>query len=172
MRMTEEEFRALCANKHLNATIQAGRNVGERIENPEQPKKKPTKYRNRKVYVYSTGVALYEKDSRYGDVVMVFDSEKEFRRHQELKILERQGKISALRRQVPFLIQDACERDGEKIAAIFYKADFCYEEDGKSIVEDVKGFDEKTQKYITTKDFNLKWKLLKYRYPDQHFSII
>lgn len=55
MRMTEEEFRALCANKHLNATIQAGRNVGERIENPEQPKKKPTKYRNRKVYVYSTG---------------------------------------------------------------------------------------------------------------------
>ena len=74
MRMTEEEFRALCANKHLNATIQAGRNVGKRIENPEQPKKKSTKYRNRKVYVYSTGVALYEKDSRYGDVVMVFDS--------------------------------------------------------------------------------------------------
>lgn len=172
MRMTEEEFRTLCANKHLNATIQAGRNAGDKVVNPEQPKKKTMKYRNRKVYVYSSGLALYEKSSKYGEVEMVFDSEKEYRRHQELKILEREGKISELRRQVPFLIQEACERDGEKIAAIFYKADFCYEENGKAIVEDVKGFDEKTKKYITTKDFNLKWKLLKYRYPDQHFSII
>lgn len=88
-----------------------------------------------------------------------------------LKLLENQGKITALRRQVPFLIQEAREHGGEKLAAIDYKADFCYDKSSQSNVEDGKGFDENTQKYITTNDFNLKWKLLRYRYPEQHFSI-
>lgn len=171
MRMTEEEFRALCASKHLNATIQAGKGIGKNLGNVTEPKKKSAKYRNRKVYVYASGFALYEKNDKYGPIEMVFDSEKEYRRYLELKLLEKQGKITASRRQVPFLIQEACERGGEKLAAIYYKADFCYDKGGQSIVEDVKGFDEHTQKYITTKDFNLKWKLLKYRYPEQHFLI-
>lgn len=170
MYMTKEEFEALCASKHLNATIQAGKNAGEKIHCAES-KEKASKYRNRKVYVYDTGLALFEKNSKYGKVIAVFDSEKEYVRHQELKILERQGKILNLRRQVPLLIQEACERNGEKIASIYYKADFCYERNGCQIVEDVKGFDQKTQRYITTKDFNLKWKLLKYRYPEQYFEI-
>ena len=64
MRMTEEEFRALCASKHLNATIQAGKGIGKNLGNVTEPKKKSAKYRNRKVYVYASGFALYEKNDK------------------------------------------------------------------------------------------------------------
>lgn len=39
MRMTEEEFRALCASKHLNATIQAGKGIGKNLGNVTEPKR-------------------------------------------------------------------------------------------------------------------------------------
>ena len=34
-----------------------------------------------------------------------------------------------------------------------------------------KGYDEKRERYLTTKDFVLKWKLLKHKYPDWCFEL-
>ncbi len=113
-----------------------------------------------------------KKDDRLGAISQVFDSEKEFARYQELCLLEKAGQISDMRRQVPLLIQEECVRSGEKIKAIYYVADFCYRTlDGRQIIEDVKGQDAATGRFIKTKDFNLKWKLLRYRYPEYEFRI-
>jgi hypothetical protein len=50
-----------------------------------------------------------------------------------LRLLESQGAITNLRRQVPFELKVA----GKLICR--YKADFVYDEKGKQVVEDVKG---------------------------------
>lgn len=169
LRMTETEFKEFCA-KHPSIKARSQACSRESLSVDKTPAK-PPKYRNRKVYVYAGGLALYKKDERFGSVTAVYDSEKEYKRHNELMIAEKAGMICNLKRQVPFQIQEPCERHGKKINAIVYKADFCYERNGERVVEDVKGFDEKKQKHITTKDFNLKWKLLQYKYPDFVFEI-
>jgi hypothetical protein len=64
-----------------------------------------------------------------------FDSTKEYRRWEELLILERAGKIRDLRRQVPFELIPKTD----KFPAITYVADFVYfDERGTYVVEDVK----------------------------------
>lgn len=67
-----------------------------------------------------------------------FDSKLEAGRWQTLRLLERAGEISNLRRQVrfPLLVQ------GVEIG--HYKADFVYlDRDGTRIIEDAKGFQTK-----------------------------
>lgn len=82
-----------------------------------------------------------------------FDSQKEYHRWCELKLLERAGKISELRRQVKFELIP--KQDGE--SACSYIADFVYRgEDGKTVVEDCKGM--RTDAYI------IKRKLFQWRY--------
>lgn len=86
-----------------------------------------------------------------------FDSRKEFRRYQELKLLERAGKITGLQRQVKFvLIPAQYEGEGRHRKCLerecAYLADFVYVEDGKTIVEDTKG--------MRTKDYIIKRKLM------------
>lgn len=71
----------------------------------------------------------------------VFDSVKEFHRWGVLKLLQRAGKISDLKRQVKYELIP--KQDGER--ACYYVADFVYQEDGKLVVEDTKGF--KTDAY-------------------------
>ena len=66
----------------------------------------------------------------------VFDSRKEFNRWCELRLLERAGKISDLKRQVKYELIP--KQDGER--ACNYMADFVYCQDGKTVVEDCKGF--------------------------------
>lgn len=67
----------------------------------------------------------------------VFDSTKEFQRYGVLRLLERAGKISNLRRQVSFELIP--KQEGER--ACTYIADFAYtDEKGDLIVEDSKGF--------------------------------
>ena len=66
----------------------------------------------------------------------VFDSVKEYHRWGCLRLMERAGKISDLKRQVRFELIP--KQDGER--AITYVADFTYMEDGKLVVEDCKGF--------------------------------
>lgn len=61
-----------------------------------------------------------------------FDSKKESRRHQELVMLERAGKISGLALQVPF----ACVVAGVHICD--YVADFVFNEGERRVIEDVK----------------------------------
>lgn len=170
LRMSVEEFAAFCASRNIRASVQAGRRQGG-VFAQGTDKKRPPKYRNRKVYLYDTGLTSASKDPRLGTLLAVYDSEKEFDRHHELKFLEKQGLVSKLQRQVPLLIQEPCERHGERINGITYVADFCYCENGEDVVEDVKGFDENTQKFILTKDFKLKWKLFQYKYPDRFFRI-
>lgn len=165
MTMTEKEFQDLIA-RHPELL-------------PKQPfvsSAKPTKYHNRKVYIFADGYVSNSKDPMHGDLKEVFDSEKEYVRWQELLLLERQQHISQLHRQVSIEIQQAFTYHApsgrsKKYAAITYKADFMYMENGICVVEDVKPWDQKQQKYLTTKDFNLKWKLLMYRYPEYEFRL-
>lgn len=101
---------------------------------------------------------------------MTFDSKKEGRRYQELKLAESSGAISDLKRQVHFeLIPVQREPDtigsrgGVKKGKVIerkveYIADFVYTDNytGKMIVEDVKG----TKSGEAYKIFTLKRKLM------------
>ena len=79
----------------------------------------------------------------------VFDSTAEYYRWGMLKLLERAGKISDLKRQVSFELIP--KQEGER--ACTYVADFTYIEDGKLVVEDCKGF--KTDVYKIKKKLML-----------------
>lgn len=76
-----------------------------------------------------------------------FDSKAEARRYQNLRLLEKAGEISELSLQPRYDLVV----NGKKCG--FYKADFKYIENGKEVVEDVKG--------ITTTVYKLKKKLVK-----------
>lgn len=89
-----------------------------------------------------------------------FDSQGEYTRWCELKLLERTGSIANLRRQVRFELLPNQYRTDEKgrrrcvERSLGYVADFVYEEDGKTIVEDYKG--------MQTDAFRIKKKLMLY----------
>lgn len=97
-----------------------------------------------------------------------FDSRKEGRRYAELLALQKAGMISGLRRQVKYLLvpaQREPDRTGKKGGTIrgrviereiAYYADFVYEENGYTVVEDTKGF--------KTPDYIIKRKLMLYFY--------
>ena len=76
---------------------------------------------------------------------IVFDSKREARRWQELKLLERAGKITNLERQVTYVLAPGVKIEGEKRARppLRFTADFRYVEDGELVVEDSKGFADK-----------------------------
>lgn len=94
----------------------------------------------------------------------VFDSEKEYARYLELKLLEKAGEISQLERQVKYdLIPKQMDEEGKMIERpTVYVADFQYRDNntGEVIVEDVKGY-RRGQAYAV---FSLKRKLLLWRY--------
>ena len=115
------------------------------------------KYRNKKINVNG----------------IVYDSKKEYRRHQELSLLERVGTIQDLRRQVKFILIPAqrepsteiyqkgakkgCLKPGKLVEReCSYIADFVYKEDGKTVVEDTKG--------VRTKEYILKRKMMLHFY--------
>ncbi|MBY0024520.1 DUF1064 domain-containing protein [Paenibacillus polymyxa] len=93
-----------------------------------------------------------------------FDSKTEAKRYGELKILERGGIISGLTLQPRFTVFEPFTKHGKKRRAITYKADFMYQEDGKTIVEDVKGF--------AARDFPLRRKLFDGKFPDLILRVI
>ena len=88
---------------------------------------------------------------------IVFDSAKEARRYLDLRLLERSGEIGSLERQVKY---ELLPKNGRE-RSVHYVADFRYEENGKLVVEDVKG--------VRTREYILKRKLFKYRYPEIEF---
>lgn len=71
-----------------------------------------------------------------------FDSKKEASRYSELKLLEKAGQIADLDTQVTFcLIPKQVDDNGRVVErTCTYKADFVYTENGKRVVEDVKGY--------------------------------
>lgn len=85
------------------------------------------KYRNKKVQV-----DMY-----------VFDSIAEAKRYKELKLLERAGKISNLKLQPHFLLQESFRKNGKTYRKVEYIADFKYIENGRMIVEDVKRYSDR-----------------------------
>lgn len=104
---------------------------------------------------------------------IVFQSKKEGRRWTELRMLERAGEITNLQRQVPYLLipeQRAPSTEVYKKGSragqpkpgpvlerrVVYIADFVYQQNGETVVEDTKG--------IKTKEYIIKRKLLLYRY--------
>ena len=102
-----------------------------------------------------------------------FDSKKEARRYQELLLLQKAGEIYMLERQKVYELlpaqrePDAVGKRGGVIKgkllerAVEYVADFVYtDKNGKTVVEDVKGFREGGAYAV----FVLKRKLMLYRY--------
>ena len=98
-----------------------------------------------------------------------FDSKKEFRRWQELRLLERAGQIRGLVRQVKYellppqyeIIERYSDKTGKRLKdgrrlverGVYYVADFVYDRpDGSLVVEDTKG--------VRTDDYIIKRKLM------------
>lgn len=73
--------------------------------------------------------------------LMHFDSKREARRYMDLWLMQRAGEITNLQTQVTYpLLPKQVHSDGAKERAIDYVADFVYEKDGETVVEDSKGF--------------------------------
>lgn len=87
---------------------------------------------------------------------ITFDSRKEADRYLTLKAMEEGGLIENLRRQVRYELVSAFDVDGKHYRPVFYVADFVYMENGKEVVEDVKG--------MKTDVYRLKSKLFARRY--------
>lgn len=82
-----------------------------------------------------------------------YDSIKEYRRWCELKLMERAGVITDLKRQVKFELIPSQKVDGKVVERpVTYVADFVYWKDHQFMVEDTKGF--------KTKDYILKRKMM------------
>lgn len=173
MQLTEKWLKeTLERNPQLKVKVQGGRN--SEVEQPEEVEKPKTKYGNHRVYLYEDEYVSGDKYiSGHGKLVAVFDSTKEYCRWLDLQLMEKAGTISNLERQKELVIQDAFVYEKKRVQRIVYKADFCYSDaKGKTIVEDVKGFDSKSGKYMQTEAFRLKWKLLKAKYPEYHFVLV
>ena len=119
----------------------------------------------------------YQKGTKYHARKIVVDgmefaSQKEARRWSELKLMQKAGAISDLRRQVKFELIPA-QREQDTVGSrggihrgaliereVSYWADFVYVENGKTVVEDVKGMKSGTAYDV----FTIKRKLLLWRY--------
>lgn len=85
----------------------------------------------------------------------VFDSQHEFKRWTELKLMEKAKEIQDLKRQVKFELIPAQRVNGKTIErSCTYIADFVYWYKGSMVVEDAKGF--KTPEYKIKKKLMLE----------------
>lgn len=107
---------------------------------------------------------------KYGNKSIVvngikFQSKLESDRYQQLMLLAQAGEICDLSLQFEFQIIHGCinPETGEKQKSSYYVADFVYLDcrNHKWIAEDTKG--------VETKDFKLKWKIVKSMYPGYTF---
>lgn len=107
--------------------------------------------------------------SKYGNKKVLidgikFDSMAEGKRYKELKLLQRAGIIKELELQPKFLLQESFKKNGKTYRKVEYIADFQYIENGKVVVEDVKGKE--------TEVFKLKHKLFEYKYKDLELKLV
>jgi len=130
MRLSEAEFEALMARREQKATLPWADQPkpildpakAQEVAKGKGPTAKRSKYGNKKVIVDG----------------ITFDSLKEMRRWQELKLMEAGGEIRLLDRQYTFILAPAVYLGGRKKPELKYLADFVYWQDGKRVVEDVK----------------------------------
>lgn len=95
------------------------------------------------------------KHSKYGAKKSGgYDSRKEHRRADRLKLMQRAGLISTLREQVKYvLIPTQRDSNGKLLEReCAYVADFVYDRNGVTVVEDTKGF--------RTPEYRIKRKLM------------
>lgn len=101
-----------------------------------------------------------QNGSKYGNKKVVvngiqFDSKREARRYLDLRAMEIAGQIQNLRLQVKYLLIPSQRIDGKVVEReVTYVADFQYQENGKTVVEDSKGH--------RTKEYIIKQKLMLY----------
>ena len=88
---------------------------------------------------------------------ITFASKAEMLCYLELKQLQKRGLITALILQPRFLLVPKTKNK----RAVYYVADFQYIQDGKTIVEDVKG--------VKTEVYKIKIKMFLWKYPDLIF---
>ena len=99
---------------------------------------------------------------------IIFHSKREAKRYSELLLLEQAGAITNLQRQVKYVLIPS-QREPDTIGArggihkgkliekeCAYYADFVYQENGETVVEDTKG--------MRTTDYVIKRKLMLYVY--------
>lgn len=107
--------------------------------------------------------------SKYGNKKVLidgikFDSIAEGNRYKELKLMQRAGIIKELELQPKFLLQESFKKNGKTYRKVEYIADFQYKENGKVVIEDVKGKE--------TDIFKLKHKLFEYKYRDLELKLV
>lgn len=92
---------------------------------------------------------------------ILFDSKKEAKRYQQLKLMEKAGLITNLALQPKFILQDSFVYKNRTYRKIEYIADFSYVrvEDDILVIEDVKGL--KTDVYKIKEKMFLKMMLEK-----------
>lgn len=94
-----------------------------------------------------------------------FDSKKEAQFYQQLKLRKLANDIVDFRLKPKFILQPAFVKNGKKIGAITYTADFLIVENDRSqTVVDVKGF--------ATAMFKLKKKMFEYVFKDKTLEVI
>jgi hypothetical protein len=148
---TEEELERLLRQNPALRVNQKHSQPGKKAkpEKTKTEKKKPRKYRNKKVLV--NGIK--------------FDSLKEAKRYIVLKMKLLTGEITYLKLQPEFVLQEGFRKDGKWHRAIKYRADFRYRTvAGETVIEDTKGY--------RTEVFNIKQKLFESRYPELSLKLI
>ena len=109
----------------------------------------------------------HNKPERRGKIL--FDSQKEARRYDELMLLLRVGRIRNLKLQPEYTLQEAFTTpEGERVRAVRYRADFSYEKQMRNRYEDYDGpeyIDEwvtviEDAKGVRTQPYQLKRKLM------------
>lgn len=101
----------------------------------------------------------FKKHKYHAQKTNGYDSKREARRADVLKLMLKQGLISELQEQVPFVLcpkQEGKDFKGKIICLrreMKYIADFVYIENGNTIVEDCKG--------MRTKEYKRKKRLMK-----------
>ena len=98
---------------------------------------------------------------------ITFASAGEAARFSELRLLALAGEISDLECHPEFVLQEGYrdEWSGKRERAIKYTGDFKYIEDGHYVVEDYKGG-------RVSRDFTVRWRLVKYQNKDIEFRVV
>jgi len=91
------------------------------------------------------------------------DSKAEIRRYQELLSMEKKGLIKNLKKQPQFILQEKFRYKNDRAySKMKYTADFQYEKNGITIIEEVKS------KYTAKlTDYRLRSRLFKYQIKDK-----
>ena len=96
-----------------------------------------------------------------------FDSKKEAQYYRDLVLRKRAHDILDFKIKPKQVLQEGFRIQGKAIQAITYTPDFVVYRDRKTEFVDVKG--------VRTESFNIKWKMLKFKYrsdPNYIFSIV